>query len=125
MILKELHTMNAGGYPSAWMRNIFASLMILHTEQNLWNKQLFPLHGNGCNNSTEQLYVQVYSCFTEDSTPTNEITTVFLQLNDTYLGEDHQGTVWEESFPAEKQPLLGEKKKRQPTEQYMFSHDFS
>lgn len=35
MILKKLHTMYGGGYPSAWMLNIFASLMIVHTEQNL------------------------------------------------------------------------------------------
>lgn len=68
--------------------------------------------------------MQISSCVTEDSTTTNEFTTVFLQLNDTHLGEDHQGMVWEESFPAEKQPLLGGKKKRQPTEKYLFSHEF-
>lgn len=35
-------------------------------------------------------------------------------MNETHLGEDHQGMVWEESFPAEKQPLLRGKKEKTP-----------
>lgn len=51
------------------------------SSHRIYETNNFPSRENGYN-STEWLYVQVSSCFTEDSTTANEITTVFLQLND-------------------------------------------